>query len=160
MKTFLTALIMGACGALAVFTSFSLQWPTWVMFIAWVSYYLFGRSLKTAAISLIQITAGILMGIIMQTAAMGLNGLIGQPGFPIAVFILIGSLAYLSKIKLLSNIPAWFIGLIIFFGVHPPTEPVAIIKIFIPIVAGFGFAFLNDSAVTLVSSPHSNIKIQ
>ena len=160
MKTFLIALIMGTFGALAVFTSFAMQWPTWVMFIAWVSYYLFGRSLKTASISLIQITAGILMGIMIQVVAMGLNGLIGQPGFPIAVFFLIGSMAYLSKIKLLSNIPAWFIGLIIFFGVHPPIEPIAMMEMFIPILAGIGFAFLNDRAVTLVSTPQHNLKIQ
>ncbi|HEX9510410.1 MAG TPA: DUF1097 domain-containing protein [Puia sp.] len=157
MKTFLTALIMGTCGALAVFTSFSLHWPTWVMFIAWVSYYLFGRSLKTAAISLVQIASGIIMGIIMQSSAMGLSGLIGPLGFPVMVFILIGSLAYISKVKLLSNIPAWFIGLIIFFGVHPVIEPVAIIEIFIPIVAGFMFAFLNDNAVSLASRLSGNL---
>src|SRR5258708_19452196 len=108
MKTFLTALIMGTCGALAVFTSFSLHWPTWVMFIAWVSYYLFGRSLKTAAISLVQIASGIIMGIIMQSSAMGLSALIGPLGFPVMVFLLLRSLSFLSKFKLSTNIPQCF----------------------------------------------------
>ncbi len=151
MKTFLTALIMGAFGAVAVFTSFSLEFPTWVMFIAWVSYYVFGRSFNTSAVALLQIALGITMGAVMQVLAQGLTALIGPLGFPLAVFILIGSLVYIAKVKLLGNIPAWFIGLIIFFGVHPAIEPLPVLGMFIPIIAGFIFAFLNDKAVGLVA---------
>lgn len=160
MKTFWLALIMGAFGAVAVFTSVAAQFPTWVMFIAWVSYYAFGRSLKSAAISFLQIVAGIVMGIVMQLLAMALTSVIGQIGFPIAVFIMIGSLIYIAKIKLLSNIPAWFMGLIVFFGVHPAIEPKPILAILIPIVAGFVFAYLNDSAVLKVSKHDNNSSVQ
>ena len=45
---------MGALGALAVFISFSFHWPTWTLFIAWLSYYIFGKSLKSAFYTLIQ----------------------------------------------------------------------------------------------------------
>lgn len=141
---------MGTFGALAVLISFTLQWPTWVMFIAWVSYYIFGRSLKSSGLSLLQIAGGIAMGVIMQSTAMALNTVFGQFSLPIAVFVLIGSLAYISKIKFLSNIPAWFLGLIIFFGVHPPIEAIRILEIFIPIIAGFVFALSNDSIARLV----------
>lgn len=149
MKTLSSALIMGILGAVAVFVSFSLQLPTWILFIAWVSYYLFGKSLRTAVVSLIPIVFGMLMGVAIQLTAEGLSGTVGQLGLPLAVFVFIGSLAYLSKIEILSNIPAWFIGLIIFFGAHPPMESIPILRLFIPVIAGFLFAFLNDSAINM-----------
>lgn len=147
MKTFLVALIMGAFGAVAVVTSSSLSLPTWVMFLAWVSYYVFGRSLQKAGVSLLQIICGILMGICMQVSAGILTGLLGPAGFPIAVFVLIGSLTYITQIKILSNIPAWFIGLIIFFGVRPEIAPLPIVSLLIPIIIGFAFAYLNDTTI-------------
>ncbi|MDD4994010.1 MAG: DUF1097 domain-containing protein [Paludibacter sp.] len=149
MKTLSTALIMGFFGALAVFVSVSLQFPTWILFIAWVSYYLFGKSLKTSVISLIPIAFGVFMGVAIQFIAKGLSEIVGQLGFPLVVFVFIGSLAYLSKVEIFSNIPAWFIGLIIFFGAHPPMESLPILILFIPVIAGVLFAFLNDSAVSM-----------
>lgn len=147
MNTLFVSLIMGAFGAIAVATSSFLSWPTWVMFIAWVSYYVFGRSLKTTKVSFIQIICGILMGISMQVTAGFLTGILGNLGFPAAVFLFIGSLTYITKIKILNNIPAWFIGLIIFFGIHPQIAPLAILALLPPIVAGFTFAYLNDSTI-------------
>lgn len=156
MKTFSTALMMGLCGAVAVAISFALGWPTWVMFIAWVSYYLFGRSLKGSLNALLQIGLGIGLGALIQILGQALTGFVGAVGFPLAVFILIGSLAYLSRISLLSNIPAWFLGLIIFFGVHPALELITIARLFIPIIAGFAFAMINDLGVRVVSKHDSH----
>ncbi|HKZ66223.1 MAG TPA: DUF1097 domain-containing protein [Chitinophagaceae bacterium] len=150
MKTFFVGLILGLFGAVAVSISFALQWPTWVMFVAWVSYYLFGKTLKTSLPVLIQIASGILMGLLIQISGKWLSGYIGAVGLPVAVFFFIGSLAYISQLKILNSIPACFLGLIIFFGVHPPIEPLPIIELFIPIIAGFLFAWLNDSAVQQV----------
>ncbi|MDD7887992.1 DUF1097 domain-containing protein [Flavivirga sp. 57AJ16] len=158
MKEFLKAITMGACGALAVLISFSLHWPTWVLFIAWLSYYIFGKSLKTAIYSLIPITTGIIMGIIIQTLGGTLISYLGAIGFPLAVFLLISSLTYLSKIKLLSNIPAWFVGLIIFFGVHPALEFKPVLSLFIPIIAGLFFAFTNDAISGIISKNKKNKK--
>jgi hypothetical protein len=157
MKTFSTGLILGLFGAVAVAISFALQWPTWVMFIAWVSYYLFGKTLKTSLPVLIQIVMGIILGVLIQTTGKWLSGYIGGLGLPIAVFFFIGSLAYISQLKKLNSIPAWFLGLIIFFGVHPPMVPLTIMKLFIPIIAGFLFAWLNDSAVQQVMRKHQPI---
>ena len=139
-----------------VFISFSLQWPTWVLFIAWVSYYLLGRNLKSCGTALLQIMAGILLGLVIRTSAEGLYGIFSQLAFPIVVFICIGSLAYLSKIKGLSNIPAWFIGLIIFFGVHPPLQVLPVLEMLIPVIIGFLFAFLNDQSIYLAHKRFEN----
>lgn len=58
MKTFLIGIILGLFGAFAVALAFGLQWPTWVMFIAWVSYYIFGKTLKTSLLTFVQIIFG------------------------------------------------------------------------------------------------------
>jgi hypothetical protein len=160
MKTFSTGIILGLFGAVAVAISFALQWPTWVMFIAWVSYYLFGKTLKTSLPVLMQIALGIIMGVLIQVTGKWLTGYIGTFGLPVAVFFFIGSLAYISQLKRLNSIPAWFLGLIIFFGVHPPVAPLSIMELFIPIIAGFLFAWLNDSAVQQVMRKHQSIRQQ
>lgn len=155
MKTFSTALIMGLCGALAVFISFSLGWPAWVLFMAWISYYLFGKTIKTSMISFLQIMVGILIGITIQTVSGLLIPILGSIGFPLTVFVIIGSLAYVSKIKILSNVPAIFIGLIIFFGVHPEIKPMVLLKLLIPVFVGFLFAIINDNAIKLVNTKNN-----
>ncbi|QOG00801.1 DUF1097 domain-containing protein [Flavobacterium sp. MDT1-60] len=147
MKTFQTAVLFGLFGAAAVSISFAAGWPTWVMFIAWVSYYIFGRNIKNSASAFIQIILGLLMGAMIQFTGMFLGGYLGAFGLPVSIFIFIGSLAYLSKIKSLSSIPAWFLGLIVFFGIHPKLEPLSLLELAVPLLFGFVFAFLNDTAV-------------
>jgi hypothetical protein len=147
MKTFQTAVLFGLFGAVAVSISFAAQWPTWVMFIAWVSYYIFGRSIKNSANAFIQIILGILMGALIQFTGILLTSYLGAFGLPVSIFLYIGSLAYISKIKVLSSIPAWFLGLIVFFGIHPKLEPLSLLELAVPLLFGFVFAYLNDSAV-------------
>ncbi len=151
MKTFLTALIMGLCGALAVSISFSMGWATWVMFLAWVSYYLFGKSIKVYSPSFLQIILGVVMGVLIQSLASLLVSAMGALGFPLTVFVLIGSLAYLAKIKGLNNIPAWFLGLIIFFGVHPELQIIPVLGLLVPMIAGVVFALINDTGLKYIN---------
>jgi hypothetical protein len=152
MKTFQTAVLFGLFGAVAVSISFAKQWPTWVMFIAWVSFYIFGRSIRNSLYALLQILLGIGMGALIQLTGMFLGSYLGAFGLPVSIFIFIGSLAYLSKIKALSSIPAWFLGLIVFFGIHPKLEPFSLLALAIPLLFGFVFAFLNDTAVKFVQA--------
>lgn len=147
MKTFQTAIIFGLFGAIAVSISFAAKWPTWVMFIAWVSFYIFGRNLKSSFFAFIQIISGITMGAMIQFTGIFLADYFGAFGLPLAIFIYIGSLAYISKIKSLSSIPAWFLGLIVFFGIHPKLEFLSLVELLIPLLFGFLFAFLNHLAV-------------
>lgn len=157
MKTLTSGIILGLFGAAAVIISFALHWPTWVMFVAWVSYYLFGKTFKTSVPVFIQIILGITMGILMQLSGYWLSNFIGSAGLPLAVFFFIGSMAYLSKLKTLNSIPAWFLGLIIFFGAHPALEPLPVLELFIPIAAGFIFAWLNDSALALAMKKYATV---
>ena len=152
IKTLPTAIAFGLFGALAVTVSFSLQWPTWVMFVAWVSFYIFGRTWKTSLKAFVQIVLGMIMAVLIQLTAGLFSGLAGPLSFPLAVFFFIGSLAYFAKTRNLNNIPAWFLGLIILFGVHPKLEPLEISQLLIPITAGFVFAWLNNLVVEKLHS--------
>lgn len=147
MKTLPVAVIFGLFGAIAVTVSFLLQWPTWVMFVAWVSFYIFGKTVQTSLKAFLHIALGMLMAVLIQLTAALLTGWIGPFGFQLSVFLYIGSLAYFAKTKSLNNIPAWFLGLIILFGVHPEMELLAVSRLFIPIVAGFVFAWANNKVV-------------
>ncbi len=153
MKTLLIAAIFGIFGAVAVSVSFAAHWPTWVMFIAWVSYYIFGKTWKSSAISFIQILLGICMGLLIQLTAAFLRNLIGSLSLPVSVFFFIGSMPYIMKLKTFNSIPAWFLGLIVFFGIHPSIAPVALMELLAPIAGGFIFAGLNDAAVEKVMRP-------
>ena len=147
MKTFLAGCIFGLFGAAAVSLTFAAHWPTWVLFIAWVSYYIFGKTVKSSTIAFVQIVLGIVMGLAIQVAGTFLGGLTGGLGLPVAVFFFIGSLVYVMKVKTFNNIPAWFMGLIVFFGIRPPIEPMPLLGLLVPIVAGFVLAWMNDNAV-------------
>ncbi len=153
MKTLLIAAIFGIFGAAAVSVSFAAHWPTWVMFIAWVSYYIFGKTWRSSVISFVQILLGVSMGLLIQLTAAFLRDLTGSFSLPVAVFFFIGSMPYIMKVKTFNNIPAWFLGLIVFFGIHPPIAPMALLELLAPIAGGFILAGLNDAAVEKVMRP-------
>jgi hypothetical protein len=158
MKTLLIAITFGLFGAIAVSVSFAMGWPTWVMFIAWVSYYIFGKTWQSSLRAFLQIELGTLMGVLIQLSGAFLGSFVGPLALPAAVFVFIGSLAYIARIKTLDNIPAWFLGLIILFGMHPPLTPLPILQLIIPLVAGFLFAWGNDSAVERILHMDSSVK--
>lgn len=140
---------MGLFGTLAVFLSISIGWPGWVLFIAWVSFYLFGKSLKKSLNIYLQIILGIGLGVLIEMFGKLFSERIGMWGLYLAVFLLIGSLAFLTKIKGLRDLAAWFIGLIVFFGVEPHLEVVSIARLLLlPLAVGFLFGYTLDTILT------------
>lgn len=123
MKTVIFGTLMGFFGCLAVFSSISLVFPGWVLFMTWVCFYLFGTSLKKSANIYLQIILGIGLGVLIELTGEFFSHAIGGFGLYLAIFLLIGSFAFLTKIKGLNDLAAWFIGLIVFFDVVLPLEP-------------------------------------
>lgn len=149
MKTLAFGALMGLFGCLAVFSSISLAFPGWVLFITWVCFYLFGTSLKKSANVYLQIVLGIGLGISIELTAGLFSHAVGGLGLYLAIFMLIGSLAFLTKIQGLNDIAAWFIGLIVFFGTEPPLDPAPVIRLLLlPLAAGFIFGYTLDTIVT------------
>ncbi|RDC62428.1 DUF1097 domain-containing protein [Adhaeribacter pallidiroseus] len=149
MKTFLFGAIMGLFGALAVYLSISLEWPGWVLFMAWICFYLYGKSVQKSLNIYLQIILGIGLSVLIELAGEFLAGFVGEFGPYLAIFILIGSLAFLIKIKNLHDLTAWFFGLVVFYGAEPTIALIPIIKqLFLPLAAGFTLGYGVDFIVT------------
>lgn len=141
MVTFLSAITMGIMAALAVLSSFYLALPTWVLFIAWTSYYLFESNIKSSVVVFIQQILGILIAILIQYGSTALS----EPlGFPIVVFLVMSMVFYISKLKYLNNIPAYFLGMIVWFGSQTQPNVNTILLLSVTLALGFLFAMLNS----------------
>jgi hypothetical protein len=145
MKKLHSGILLGVLSATAVSLAVAFHWPSWVIFLAWISYYVFGKSVKTALQTLLQMLLGITMGIFIELATKGLSVFLGGFSLPITVFLLVGSLAFLTSIKPLNNVFGWNLGLILYFGVHPKVEIIPMLSLLAPVLTGFTFAWINDS---------------
>ncbi len=143
MNSFKQALTLGLVGAIAVFTTSYFQLPTWVLFMAWVSYYLFGTKPKSALLIFTQQILGILIAMIIQYFGVKLSSSLGEFGFPLVVFIVMIGVFYISKLKHLNNIPAYFLGMIVWFGANAPHSINLFLILGITLIVGYIFAWIN-----------------
>ncbi|WCO02293.1 DUF1097 domain-containing protein [Psychroserpens ponticola] len=143
MESLKQALTMGITGAIAVFTASYFGLPTWVLFMAWVSYYLFGTKTKTTFLVLVQQIFGILIAMIIQYLGTLLSETLAIFGFPIIVFIVMIGVFYISKLKYLNNILAYFLGMIIGFGSNSEIDINILLLLGITLLSGYTFAWLN-----------------
>lgn len=137
------ALNMGLAGALAVFTASFFGLPTWVLFMAWVSYYLFGTKVKIASLIMIQQVFGILIAMIIQYLGTYFSGFLGSFGFPMVVFFVMIGVYFISKQKYFNNIPAYFLGMIIWFGSKAEIDINIFLLLIITLLSGYAFAWVN-----------------
>ena len=149
MKTTLFGALMGLFGGLAVYLSLSAGWPGWILFLAWVCFYLYGKSVTRSLSIYLQIVLGIGLGILIEVSGHFFTEMIGGMGLYLAIFLGIGSLAFLIKIKGLHDLTAWFFGLVVFFGAEPQLAPLHIgYQLLLPLAAGFVFGYGVDQIVT------------
>ena len=149
MKTTIFGALMGLFGGLAVFISLAAGWPGWILFLAWVCFYLYGKSVTRSLSIYLQIGLGVGLGVLIEVSGHFFTGVIGGMGLYLAIFLFIGSLAFLIKIKGLHDLTAWFFGLIIFFGAEPRLNPLHIgYQLLLPLAAGFVFGYVVDQIVT------------
>jgi len=157
MKTFLTAISTGFLGALAIAIAFPLHLHAWVLFLGWVACYIFGSNFKSIGQTILQISLGILLAVIIRETAAALAPKLNRFAFPLVVLVSITALVYLSKIKGLENIAAWFIGLIVFFGIQPELNRDSFFLIAISLLAGFVLGFSNKTLGQFINKNTSSI---
>lgn len=92
---------------------------TFVTFIVWAAYFLFGASPKGAVSGFLGIFAGILAAIAMfvlvgKFAGAGMD--VGLLAIPLAVFILVIFMLLLEKAPYFNNVAAVFLGTGVYFG--------------------------------------------
>lgn len=143
------AISLGFMGSVAIFTASYFALPAWVLFIAWVSFHLFGTNAKTACYVLVQQLFGILIGMLIQYSGIYLSSKIGSLGFPIAVFIAMIGVFYISKMKQFNIVPAYFLGLITWFASGLEMNLKSLFTLLISLAVGYIIAwidtFLNHS---------------
>lgn len=144
-KSFAEALTIGLIGAIAVYIAVILKLPIWVMFITWCSFYLFGKSPKSALMVFIQMVLGVIIAVAMQFGELMLIPYIGNLSIPIMIFIINGGLYFATKGKYLNSIPAYFLGMIIWFALREEPGVIIFTKLGATMIAGFLFAWLNET---------------
>ena len=92
---------------------------TFVTFIVWAAYFLFGASPKGAVSGFLGIFAGVLAAIAIYVlvgifAGVGMN--VGLLAIPLAVFTLVIFMLLLEKAPYFNNVAAVFLGTGVFFG--------------------------------------------
>ncbi len=98
---------------------------TFITFISWASYFVFGANLKGAWSAFLGIIVGIVAAILMfvlvtQFAGQGMN--VGIVAIPLAVFILVIFMLLCEKVPYFNNVAAIFLGTGMFFGLMGTPE--------------------------------------
>lgn len=149
MKTLKFGLLMGFFGAIAVYVSITFGWKAWVLFLAWVCFYIYEKNTLKLINVYLQIVLGIFLSILIELLGNFLINIFGEIGLYISIFLLISSLAFLVKIKGLNDLTAWFFGLIVFFGIEPKIHIYDIFHLLlIPLALGFALGYLVDKIVS------------
>ena len=149
MKTAIFGIIMGLFGSLAVYISITFGWSGWVLFLAWVCFYVYGKTINKSLNIYLQIVLGIVLSILIQVSGEFLTEIFGQLGFYLSIFFFVGSLAFFIKIKGLHDLTAWFFGFIVFFGVEPELNPLHLAhQLLLPLAVGFVLGYVVDQIVT------------
>lgn len=143
MKTLFEALCLGVIGGIAVYAGGMFQLPIWVMFIAWVSFSLSGNSVKISLKIYIQQLIGILIAIAVQYNVDILSTHLQNFTLPLVMCIVNILLLYVSKTKTLNSIPAYFVGMVIWFASLSTPRFTECLSLIIALSGGFLCAWFH-----------------
>jgi len=145
MKSFLLALTLGILAGLASWFTFLTSLPTWVLFLAWTSYFLFGQNIKSTFLIFIQMLLGILLAIIIIYLGDFLEDNLGSQWFHCSVAIVLFATFYVTKLKVLNMLTAYFLGMVIWFASNTELNWKEIFKVAIVLIIGLLFGWLNHN---------------
>jgi beta-lactamase regulating signal transducer with metallopeptidase domain len=106
--------------ASAAHASTLLTVPVWAMFMGWVTYYTRGHSGRDGLFNYACLVLGIGLGLLAVAAVGALAPSLGSYALPIVVLVIATLVVSLRAVPMLSNIPAYFLGLITVFAAHVP----------------------------------------
>ena len=139
----LAAIIGGWAGVATWLTaSEQLNVPTWVVFLAWASYFIFGAQPRSSAKGLAQVVLGALIAALMLLVGPKFAPMLGAWTFPTLVFIVAFGIAFFEWTPV-NNIPAFYIGLSMMVGSGFAPDIPHILKLLIAISLGFIFGLAS-----------------
>ena len=122
-KMFIYALLTAILAGVVTLITWQMNgWPcsagqplTFISFISWAAYFLFGANVPGAAKAFSSIIAGIIAAILMFVLSIAF-GFVPWWAVPLAVVILVIPMMYCEKIKIVNNVAAVFMGTGIYFS--------------------------------------------
>jgi hypothetical protein len=139
------ALVVGIVAAFAIFTSNQLTIPAWVIFVGWVSYFVFVTNIKESFLCFFHLVVGLFLAASVMICAKYLNVHFPNIALLIIVFVLAASLTFFESFKHFNNIPAYYIGMIVLFASAKPPILSVLFELSYTIAIGIFLGFLTVS---------------
>ena len=122
-KMFCYALLTAILAGVVTLATWQMNgWPssvgkpvTYITFISWAAYFLFGANIKGASKAFSSMIAGIVAAILMFVLSI-LFGFVPWWAVPLAVVILVIFMMYAEKVSLINNVAAVFMGTGLYFS--------------------------------------------
>ena len=120
-----------------------LGYRSWVTFMVWTAYTLFGKTWRSGVKMYLSFCAGILCGFLVRTLEGGLDPGIGVWSAGVAVGLAIVLLSLLEDTPPLNDVPAYFLGAIAFFATEAKPSPQIFVSMLTAAAIGLGIGWLT-----------------
>jgi hypothetical protein len=121
--------IAAAIASTAAVTSLHLGMAPWAMFIGWVAYFTRPVSTRQGIYTWICVLGGLAFGAVATLALQSLVPIMGSLALFVVVFAVAIVVVSMRIVRVLDNIPAWFLGLIGFFASHAEPSMTAVFEL-------------------------------
>jgi hypothetical protein len=98
--------------------SLLLGFAPWAMFIGWVAWFTRPVSLRQGFATWLSLLGGLALGALAVLSLRSLTPSFGVFALGLVVFVVALAVVSMRAVRLLDNIPAWFLGLIAYFAAH------------------------------------------
>ena len=136
-------LIVAAIAAIATWLATFSGLTAWVIFLSWLSYFVFGTTTRAAAFATVHILLGLFVGVAILLVTAQLAPQLGKLALGASVALFAGLLTLLEERPPFHVIPAYYIGAVTLFASGLPPTLASVIGLAVPILVGFGFGWLT-----------------
>ncbi|HEX8469774.1 MAG TPA: DUF1097 domain-containing protein [Brevundimonas sp.] len=144
------ALVFLAVGGIAAVTasaaatsSLALGFFPWAMFVGWVAWYTRPTSARQGVATWLCLLGGLAFGALAVMALRTLTPSLGIFALSAVVFVVALTVVSMRNLRLVDNIPAWFLGLIAFFASHMEPGVISVAELGATSAMGVGGGWLS-----------------
>lgn len=130
------AVLVSLLAAGMTFLAIAIGVKAWVMYLAWTAFGLGKEGIRGGLFAIATMTIGVLIGMLTLLGWEVLLPLTAAGALPIAVFVAVMLVFFLSLIPWLNNIPSFFLGLSTFFASQMPATAATFLDLAAGIVLG------------------------
>ena len=114
-----------------------------MIFLSWLSYFVFGTTTRAAAFATAQILLGLLVGVGILLVTALFAPALGDFALGASVALFAGLLTLLEDRPPLNVIPAYYIGAVTLFASGLEPTLMSVVQLAVPVLVGFGFGWLG-----------------